>query len=269
MNLLAKNKTLAPQRVFVCAGWRPEFVQTGTSCARSSAFTMIEIALCIAVVSFALVAILGVLPTGHQVQRDNREDTIVNQDGAFLLEAIRNGLKGTSDLSNYVDSVTIRRANGQRQFYNANSLTSAEVIGLLTTPKYDPNSKVAVSNTVSAVLFALSGSALNTPPPLPNAKYTDRELAFKYQVTSEVIPATPAPTNGLSRADLLQKLALRDNLHELRLTFRWPVLPSKPGDVSIRTGNSRRIFSTLVSGQLEVRSNKVDRFYYFQPSVYQ
>ena len=38
---------------------------------------MIEIALCLAIIGFALVAIIGILPAGMQVQKDNREDTIV------------------------------------------------------------------------------------------------------------------------------------------------------------------------------------------------
>src|SRR5213078_3899054 len=52
-------------------------------------FTMVEIALCLAIIAFALVAIIGVLPTGMRVQKENREDTIINQDGMFLVEAIR------------------------------------------------------------------------------------------------------------------------------------------------------------------------------------
>ncbi|MBI5775567.1 MAG: hypothetical protein HZA89_17755 [Verrucomicrobia bacterium] len=55
------------------------------------AFTMIEIAISIAVVAFALVAIMGVLPTGLNVQRDNREETIINQDAAYILQALRSG----------------------------------------------------------------------------------------------------------------------------------------------------------------------------------
>ena len=44
------------------------------------AFTMIEIAISLAIIGFALVAILGVLPIGMSVQRENREETIINQD---------------------------------------------------------------------------------------------------------------------------------------------------------------------------------------------
>jgi uncharacterized protein (TIGR02598 family) len=50
-----------------------------------AAFTMVEVAISIAIVAFAMVALLGVLPTGHQVQRENREDTIINQDATYLL----------------------------------------------------------------------------------------------------------------------------------------------------------------------------------------
>ena len=38
-----------------------------------AAFTMVEIAICLAVIGFALVAIIGVLPIGMNVQKDNRE----------------------------------------------------------------------------------------------------------------------------------------------------------------------------------------------------
>src|SRR5687767_4925350 len=50
---------------------------------RQGGFTMVEIAICLAVIGFALVAILGVLPLGIQVQTDNRQDTIIAHDGAY------------------------------------------------------------------------------------------------------------------------------------------------------------------------------------------
>src|SRR5690348_14533076 len=56
-------------------------------------FTMVEIALSLGIIAFALVAIIGVMPSGMKVQRENREDTIVNQDASYLLEAIRSGSK--------------------------------------------------------------------------------------------------------------------------------------------------------------------------------
>src|SRR5688572_33426307 len=72
-------------------------------------FTMVEIALSLAVVAFALVAIMGVLPTGMTVEKDNREDTLINQEGRYWLEAIKNGARGLDEITNYVESVRIDR----------------------------------------------------------------------------------------------------------------------------------------------------------------
>ena len=70
------------------------------------AFTMIEIAISLAVIGFALVAIIGVLPIGMNVQKDNREETIINQDATVFMDAIRNGAQGLDDLTNYVMAIT-------------------------------------------------------------------------------------------------------------------------------------------------------------------
>src|ERR1035437_2192473 len=72
----------------------------------SRAFTMIEIAISLAVIGFALVAILGVLPVGLNVQKENREETIINQDASVFMNAIRNGARGMDALANYVMAIT-------------------------------------------------------------------------------------------------------------------------------------------------------------------
>src|ERR1039457_3837693 len=69
-------------------------------------FTMVEIVLCLAIIGFALVAIIGVLPTGLNVQKDNREETIINQDDGVWMNSIRNGAQGYDDLPNYVIAIT-------------------------------------------------------------------------------------------------------------------------------------------------------------------
>src|ERR1041385_3704243 len=84
----------------------------------ATAFTMVEIAISLGVIAIALVAILGVLPTGVRVQRDNREDTILNQEGVFWVEAIRSGSKGLDYLTNFVDIITISNSSGMSNFYN-------------------------------------------------------------------------------------------------------------------------------------------------------
>ncbi len=69
---------------------------------------MVEIAICLAIIGIALVAIIGVLPLGINVQRDNREETIINQDATVLMENIRNGASSPYgfDLTNYVYAIT-------------------------------------------------------------------------------------------------------------------------------------------------------------------
>ena len=115
----------------------------------NAAFTMIEIALSLGVIAIALVAIIGVLPTGVRVQRDNREDTIINQEGQLLLEAIRSGSRGLDYLTNYFDLITISNVTQTvaTNFYNpagfmpatggeATLTNGQNIIALLTYPKY-------------------------------------------------------------------------------------------------------------------------------------
>ena len=59
-----------------------------------AAFTMVEVAMSLAIVAFALVAIMGVMPTGLNVQRQNREETVISQDASFIMEAIKAGEDG-------------------------------------------------------------------------------------------------------------------------------------------------------------------------------
>src|ERR1041384_2498358 len=91
----------------------PASYNIGPTCMKRDqrAFTMLEIAISLAVIAFAVVAIIGVLPTGLNVQRENREDTLINQDGPYFLEAIRSGAQGFDNLTNFVDSVVVVTTN--------------------------------------------------------------------------------------------------------------------------------------------------------------
>src|ERR1035441_6679052 len=125
------------------------------------AFTMIEIAISLAIIGFALVAIIGVLPIGMNVQKDNREETIINQDATVMMDAIRNCAQGLDDLTNYVIAITndvhvytyvVTRPMtvqpfGTYGYTRTNSsgmplqfpLTNGfRIVGLLSTPKYVP-----------------------------------------------------------------------------------------------------------------------------------
>src|SRR3954469_3339948 len=81
---------------------------------KESGFTMVEIAFSLAIVAFALVAIMGVLPTGMTVQKDNREDTLINNDGLFWTEALRSGSRAIYDLTDYVEEIKITNRRGDR-----------------------------------------------------------------------------------------------------------------------------------------------------------
>src|SRR3954447_21884974 len=96
-------------------------------------FTMVEIAIAVAVIAFALVAIIGVLPAGLQVQKENREDTLLAQDGTYFIEAIRSGSLGLDDLPSVVSRIEIRGPTFTNVFPSPSpTFTSgAEVIGLL------------------------------------------------------------------------------------------------------------------------------------------
>ena len=72
------------------------------------AFTMAELALCIAVVAIAMVAIIGVLPLGMNVQKQNREETIINQDAQILMDALKTAAVSGAPLTNiYRDSLKL------------------------------------------------------------------------------------------------------------------------------------------------------------------
>jgi Flp pilus assembly pilin Flp len=201
--------------------------------ARRQGFTMVEIALCIGIIGFALVAIIGVLPTGIRVQQENREDTLINQDAQYLVEAIRSGVTGTfsNDLTNRVDEIRFGTTNhvlgnGPDQFSSG-----FEIVGILSRPLVSQR----------AVVRNISGPASDLSPVNPS-----KDFAFKYALFIDLQPSVrrlavvepnvwyPVSTN----------FVFVTNHYELHLDFRWPVLPNG------NTGNGQKSFRTLLSGRL-------------------
>lgn len=93
------------------------------------AFTMVEIALCLGVIAFALVAIIGVMPTGLRVQQENRDDTILNADGTVLVEAIRSGCLG-------IDTNALVYFDQRLFSFGLDSLTN-HVLAVMVTNQFD------------------------------------------------------------------------------------------------------------------------------------
>jgi len=296
----------------------------------SSGFTLVEIAISLAVIGIALVAILGVLPLGLNVQRDNREETLVDQDATVFLENIRNGTHGLDDLTNYVYAITNfwtsyddtgKTNSGGSNGYTYTAATAygnsvpvmeltngANIIGLLTTPEYTDTNGAPIpsliyggySNHVVAYVRSLSGPAsekppqtnaivlgdafsykmicnnvpvaVNTPPVWNDQNYNAGDEVFWNGVSWRAIVAgtPPLPPQlddepGISvrwaQDSYIQQLDA--NLHELRLTFLWPLLPTG------NTGNGRHTFATTVAGQIVTNIPSGGQIlYFFQPQSF-
>ena len=239
-------------------------------------FTMIELAICLGIIAFALVAIIGVLPVGINVQKDNREETVINQDGMFWMEAIRSGSTGMNDLTNHVVFIEIDPAQGSNQkVYRWEPLAAkpgdghmelprgvqgAAIIGLLSMPAQADlvgpvtvrnwpqiNNESRIYNRVQAKIRAISGSAVDKGE-------AAREMAFSYRLTSEVRPIrTMGDWGNLSGnkfavdANRFRKL----NFYEIKLTFQWPEY--RCGDEE-RPGPNKKVFRTVVAGRLVNRN---------------
>ena len=240
----------------------------------SRAFTMIEIAISLAIIGFALVAIIGVLPIGMNVQKDNREETIINQDATVLMDTIRSGAQGLDDLTNYVLAITntvfsyqypiikpptyigtygYTRTNSSGMALQYPLTNGFRIVGLLSTPKYvfwGPVGRSSVigyySNHVVAYVRSMSGDAYEK---YPQSNPDVQDLGFSYRMTSEVVPYgtnyydpswTALDTNYLKVVNNLNA-----NLHDVRLTFRWPLRSNG------QLGQGGQAFRTLAGGFLQ------------------
>ncbi len=217
---------------------------------RDRAFTMVEIALCLAIIGFALVALIGILPAGLNVQKENREETVIANDAASWLSAIRGGdrvfgpsLGHVIALTNRITEFDPATGNPIRTYtsgVDGESLGALQrdMVRILSTPRIYVKGGILYSNSVTAYVRALTAPAVNLAP---QANDTILNSAFSYTITADVTPV-PQPLDTTSTNYLKN---LQGNLHEVQLTFRWPLLPTA------RTGNNRRTFRTTVGGELK------------------
>ena len=265
---------------------------------RQAAFTMIEIAISLAVIGFALVAIIGILPTGMNVQKENREQTVINQDFSVLIDAIRSGARGFDDLTNYVVAITNyvtelnalgkpinSWVNGHTYFDSSTvpkfPITNGfRIVGLLSTPRITADPLAAgksaggyLSNYVVAFVRSMSGVA-NEKYPQTNASVQD--LALSYRLVTEVLSHNDYDTNwirynisGLASNELVLRSNywmfaknVETNLHDVRMIFRWPLL--RNGDA----GPGRQVFRTMIGGNLLATNDSGFPIYFFEPRNY-
>lgn len=245
---------------------------------------MVEIAICLAIIGFALVAIIGVLPIGMRAQRENRERTVINQDASVFMNAIRKGARGADDLTNYVYAV-VNTGNAQAGYTNALAGTmgfrtanypsvsswslfltnGANIIGLLSAPEYVAANGVPVatpaaasaSNHIVVYVRAMSGSAVDKPPQDNPILQQD---SFSYHLSCANVPIQLQTNGPSSYAGNLQA-----NLYELQLTFRWPQLPNG----SLSSQPWKQPYRTLVAGQLASATNSgPTALYFFEPQTF-
>jgi len=256
-----------------------------------AAFTMIEIAISLAIIGFALVAIIGILPFGMSVQKDNRQETIINQDMTVWMNAIRNGEQGLDYLTNYVIGITntvdqwnnrgIRTARSTYGYsfrassYNGTAsnpqypITNGfRIIGLMSTPKiihlYDQSGapRGFLSNHVVAFVRAVSGPA-SEKPPQNNA--TVQDLALQYRLISGVTTYDtnffdPASTRYWDFPTNSPGWLARSNQMELVKTYQanWHDVRLNFRWPLLPNGEARpnsQVFRTMVGGNL-VQTNE-------------
>jgi hypothetical protein len=250
---------------------------------------MVEIALCLGVIAIALVAIIGVMPTGLQVQRDNREDTILNQDGRFFLEAIRSGARGSDHLTNHVLSIMWSNSVGDSLIHtnslgrsvppgHTNSLVNGRaIVGYLSTNRLVVQNNRLITNYVTALVRSMAGTAegrserwrMEGGEPLP--------LAFNYLMSVEITPLITKPpflTNwnnpNLEPVDVVtfsnNWLRARNqavNFSQLRLTLQGPVFQR---GLTLDVLGRSQTFRTIVSGAREV--TELEQLSLFQPDIF-
>lgn len=269
-------------------------------------FTLVEIALSIAIIGFALVAIIGVLPAGLNVQKENREETIIVQDANYFIDAIRSGARGLDDLTNYVETITnvvtrydaetnvmagfpivyaytptetwVGNATGNPADVITNGL---RIIGLLGTPKYiypqppPPGPSGFISNYVFAYVRALSGPAVEKAP---QDNSTVRGLGFRYRLLSEVVPYRNWTTNwvdfvyardnGFSTNEIIARSNYWQTARMLQNNMHEVRLLFRwPLKANGEPAGQRQPFRTLVSGALTNESGTPRWF--IQPGTYQ
>ena len=211
---------------------------------RTRAFTMVEVALSLAIVAFAMVAIIGVMPMGLNVQKENREDTIVSQDAAVILEAIRGGDASANIAALPASCLQIQGIHPD--IASGATATALDIVRRLSIPGSDIGkspTNLIITNWVKAHFRAMSGNLADTAT-------AGSQMAFSYVVKSEVTNYTASPfmpTNSVA--------FLTNNLYEVKLTFQWPVYDGGPGVFPTRFGEKRLVVRTFISGQLVKETN--------------
>jgi len=268
---------------------------------------MIEIAICLAVIGIALVAIVGVLPLGMNVQKENREATVINQDASVFIEAIRNGAQGLDDLTNYVYSITnnwvlfnpdgTKNKSGENGYSGyPNPATSiapgyvtpsgtftapattisngTNIIGLLSTPEFTDGNGLPINNFLSG-----------------NVYYSNHIVAYVRSISGLAVEKPPQPNDSIIREDSFSyriicvnaPVATDTNIFNKAFYPDGPPAYSQqlaanlhelrltflwPQQPNGKLGSGRQTYRALIAGQVTTNANYGPMLYFYQPQSF-
>ena len=236
-------------------------------------FSVAEVALAIGVVAFGLVAVLGVLPAGLTVQKDNREETVIRYDAQYWMTALRAGMQPT-DALNQVEWVELEVDDGTGPvIYRAHRPrlggdgAGPEWPGMPFLFKGHLKQSSWPTDVIGWMSIPDNGTAIGS------VKKTARVRAFNGQLFDriygrKVLVATkeeymnegqtafhPLPGGEFALSYLLETHIAPDpanaNLWRITLTFKWPVLDdptlkdATKNAADVKTVSSKS-FTTLV-----------------------
>ena len=201
-------------------------------------FTMVEIAISLAIIGIALVAILGVLPIGLRMQRDNREQTVINQDATVLLEAIRGGARGLDDLTNYVYAITnywtrfnangiVNNSGSNGYSFNGVSITAPSIANYLSTPINSGASIVSLLTTPE--YMDLNGGPLNNRS-FDNGGFSNRVVAYVRSISGPAVEKPPQANTNIVHDSFTYRVVCVNGPVEVSAT---PWVPGQYGPGSI------------------------------------
>ena len=232
-------------------------------------FTMVEIALCLAVVGFAMVVIMGVIPLGGLVQKENRETVLCQMDGNYLLQAISEGAQGYDDLGLYVDEILFySRPNAEPRKIENNAggveWGTREIIGLLSAPEFLlTRSNVWVPNSLNNMeVFGVSNTNLickikmrSMNGSAADKNMDNRDFAMSYLAEVKVLPLTTnyhnmyqVDSNSGIREGMLKDRSLNQSAWQVSVILNWPVVPA--GTDEYKAGPNQQVFRTIISGTM-------------------
>ena len=212
---------------------------------------MIEIAIALGIISFALVAVIAILPSGLQLQQHTRERSIIDKEANYWINAIQNSGDYTNDFhrSNVYQDDALDFVKSINGYPGPFGNTARLLGGLIRTNyfvSYDGEGKPIVEwgEPVTAIVRPFNGAAIERGA-------AHRDFAFEYLMNVHIAPSFTI------RPDHPDYDALQSRLWELKLEFAWPVING-------RAARTQAVYRATIAGELKPADDPPPSdFYYF------